>query len=87
MDEDFEKEFNNFIEERINQNFSKLSSSQEFQKANHLFNSNYSSFYETLTLENKKKLEDLYAIINKINGYENCIAYKIGFSDSLKILK
>ena len=85
MENTFNDDFNDFIEERINQNFSKLKSNNNYKKLNNLFNNSYYAFINNLNSKDKRELEDLYSMNNKISSYEIFLAYKIGFCDGIKL--
>lgn len=82
-----EEEIENFIDDRINKNYSYLSKSKKWQEANKEYHTAYDSLYQELTLEQQKKLENILSIKNILLGYESNFTYQLGKNDTLELIK
>lgn len=82
-----EKDFENFITERINHNYDKLRKTKKWQKEIDTFNLIHSNLYEELSLSQKEKLDKLIESKNSLMYFESIFAYKLAFSDIINIFK
>lgn len=81
-----EAEFEEFINERINNNYYKLRNNQKRKDIVNEYDKLYNVLYNELSKEQKKQLEELSDIKNSITDLESCFAYKIGLLDCLEFI-
>lgn len=82
-----ENDFEIFTSERINHNYSKLRRTRKWQEESNSFNNLYNSLYVDLTLNQQKKLDKLLETKNSLMYFESCFAYKLAFTDVIKLFK
>lgn len=82
-----ECDFETFTSERINHNYSKLRKTRKWQEESKVFNELYNSLYKDLTLNQQDKLDKLLEAKNSLMYFESCFAYKLAFTDVIKLLK
>ena len=82
--DNFTKEFNNFISERIEHNISKLKKNIEYMQKYEEFEKKLNQLKKRL---NKKQIEEIDYILslhNFLSDYEITESYILGFKDSIK---
>lgn len=83
MEEDFE----NFIDERINNEYHKLRQTKKWRENAKQYDTAYSNFYEQLNEKQKKQFDEIMDIKNLLNSCESQFVYRLGFTDFIKSLK
>ena len=83
MEEDFE----NFIDERVNNEYHKLRQTKKWRETVKQYNTAYSSLYEQLNEKQKKQLDEIIDIKNLLNSCESQFTYRLGFADFIKTFK
>ena len=83
MEEDFE----NFIDERINNEYHKLRQTKKWRETVKQYNTAYNSLCEQLNEKQKKQFDEIMDIKNLLMGCESQFVYRLGFTDFIKSLK
>lgn len=78
---------NDYIDERINNNYEIIMKSTEYKKKSKMYNKLYNYLYEKLSSEDKEKFEEILNIKGDIVGFEVYLSYLIGMHDQIKINK
>ena len=79
------EEFRTFIDERINDNFSKLSKTKEFSELNNKYINLLEKMRNTLSDEQIKRFESLLELNNSLHSQEIFFCYHLGLIDGIKI--
>ena len=82
-----ERDFEEFISERINHNYSKLRKTRKWQEESNNYNKIYESLYNELRAKQKEKLDKIIETKNSLMYFESCFSYKLAFNDVIKLLK
>ena len=82
-----EADITDFVDNRINSNYYKLRANKKWSERNIEFNSCYEKLCNKLQEGQRKELDNLIDIKNSLIGYESEFAYKLGASDTYKIIK
>jgi len=82
-----ERDFETFIFERINNNQKKLRNTRKWKTDISNFNSVYEDLCKGLSLEEIEKLDKLLEYKNSLTYFEICFAYKLAFTDVIKLFK
>lgn len=82
-----EEELEEFIDNRINNNYSLLTKSKKWQETNKEYDIAYEKLYQELTEKQQEGLEHILSIKNILLGYESNLAYQLGKNDTIKMLK
>lgn len=82
-----ERDFEEFISERINHNYSKLRKTRKWQEESNNYNKIYESLYNELGAKQKEKLDKIIETKNSLMYFESCFSYKLAFNDVIKLLK
>lgn len=82
-----ERDFEDFISERINHNYSKLRETKKWQEESKNYNKVYENLYNELEPKQKEKLDKLIETKNALMYFENCFVYKLAFKDIIEIYK
>ncbi len=82
-----ERDFEDFISERINHNYNKLRQTKYWQEEKDNFNNIYNNLYNNLTLNQQENLDKLIESKNSLMYFESCFAYKLAFIDVIKLFK
>ncbi len=82
-----ERDFEIFTSERINHNYNKLRKTRKWQEESKNYNKTYESLYNELEPKQKEKLDKLIETKNSLMYFESCFAYKLAFTDIIKLFK
>ena len=78
---------NNFIDDRLQDNYFLLQKKAEYVNLNNKLNSQYRNFVENLSAEDLRILENIIDMKSCLLSEEVYLSYKIGFSDGMKFSK
>lgn len=82
-----EEDFYDFVDNRINNNYNKLSKHHKWKNKNESFDIKYENLKKQLTEKQQKDLEDILNIKDLLCSYENTFAYSLGVNDTIKLIK
>lgn len=81
-----EAEFEEFINERINNNYHKLRKNKRRKDTVIEYDKLYNNLYKQLSTEQQEQLEELSDMKNSLTDFESCFAYKIGMLDCFEFI-
>lgn len=79
--------FNNYIEDRLEENYQSLLDNQHYLDLSRKFNFEYKKLCSVLSPNNKKDLDFLLDTKNKLLSEEIYLSYKLGLSDGFDLRK
>ncbi len=82
-----EKDIEDFIDNRINNNYNYLTKTKKWQNTIKEFNSVYEKLYKELSEEQQEKLEKIIDIKNTLISYEDNFVYQLAKNDTITLLK
>lgn len=83
--ENFEENFNNFIDKNFEDNFKYLRKEPEYKKKLKDFSNLHNKIIDTLNLKEQELLEKLMNCSACIHSSEVLFAYKLGFKSGIKL--
>lgn len=83
--ENFEENFNNFIDENFEDNFKYLRKKPEYKEKSKQFSNLHNKIIDTLNLNEQQLLEELMNCSACMHSSEVLFAYKLGFTNGIKL--